>query len=253
MTTNKRKDGIKLISDFKRAALSSLKGKWGLGAGASFLYYIISTIGMFIIGFPLFFLGILFSEIMNASASVAGDETLNAVGAISYVLTFAIISIILIGVQSIMAYGYCNVTLRLAKKESTTIDDLFEGFRKKNIFKSIKLAVLMSVYVFLWSLLLIVPGIIKCFSYSMAYYIMLDHPEYTASEALKKSQEMMKGHKFDLFILSLSFIGWFILGIAIAFFTLGIPFLWIYPYYFTTVSHFYLNLVDRDTAQKTVI
>ncbi|PEA54986.1 hypothetical protein CON64_09880 [Bacillus pseudomycoides] len=244
-----------MISDLKKAALSSLKGKWGLGAGASFLYYIISTIGMFIIGFPLFFLGFLFSAIMNVMASDTGDETLNAVGVISYVLTFAIISIILMGVQSIMNYGYCNVTLRLAKKESATIDDLFEGFRKKNVFKSIKLAVLMSVYVFLWSLLLIVPGIIKCFSYSMAYYIMLDHPEYTASEALKKSQEMMKGHKLDLFIISLSFIGWFILGIAIGFFTLGIPFLWIYPYYFTTVSHFYLNLVNRDTVteEKTVI
>ncbi|SFC82036.1 Protein of unknown function [Bacillus sp. 491mf] len=244
-----------MISDFKKAALSSLKGKWGLGAGASFLYYIISTIGTFIIGFPLFFLGLLFSEIMNASASPTGDERLNAVGATSYVLTFVIISLVLIGLQSIMSYGYCNLTLRLAKRESTTIDDLFEGFRKKNIFKSIKLALLMSVYVFLWSLLLIVPGIIKCFSYSMAYYIMLDHPEYTASEALKKSQEMMKGHKFDLFILSLSFIGWFILGAVILFFTIGIPFLWIYPYYFTTISHFYLNLVNRDIAmeEKTVI
>ncbi|CAG9611985.1 hypothetical protein BACCIP111899_01157 [Bacillus rhizoplanae] len=244
-----------MISDFKKAALSSLKGRWGLGAGASFLYYAMSGIAMFIIGFPLFLLGILLSETMNASASITGEETLNAVGAVSYLFTFAIICIVLIGVQSIMTYGYFNVTLRLAKKESTTIDHLFEGFRKKNVFKSIKLAVLMGVYVFLWSLLLIVPGIIKCFSYSMAYYIMLDHPEYTASEALKKSQKMMKGHKLDLFILSLSFIGWFILGAIIGIFTFSIPFLWIYPYYMTTVSHFYLNLVNRDTGmeEKTVI
>lgn len=84
---------------------------------------------------------------------------------------------------------------------------------------------------------------------------MLDHLEYKASEALKKSKEMMKGHKLDLFILSLSFIGWIIFGVAIGFFTLGIPFLWIYPYFFTTVSHFYLNLVNRDivTEEKTVI
>lgn len=244
-----------MISDFKKAALSSLKGRWGLGAGASFLYNVISGIGIFIIGFPLFFLGILLSEIMNASASITGEETLNAVGAVSYLFTFAIICIVLIGVQSIITYGYFNVTLRLAKKESTTIDDLFEGFRKKNVFKSMKLAVLMGVYVFLWSLLLIVPGIIKGFSYSMAYYIMLDHPEYTASEALKKSQEMMKGHKLDLFILCLSFIGWFILGAIIGIFTFSIPFLWIYPYYMTTISHFYLNLVNRDTGmeEKTVI
>lgn len=83
----------------------------------------------------------------------------------------------------------------------------------------------MTVYTLLWSVLLIVPGIIKFISYSMAYYILLDASEYTASEAIKKSQVLMKGHKLDLFLLSLSFIGWFILGVIIGFFTFGIPFL----------------------------
>ncbi|MGG2066903.1 DUF975 family protein [Bacillus sp. S14(2024)] len=244
-----------MISDFKKAALSSLKGRWGLGAGASLLYRVMSAVSVFIVGFSIFMLGVVLAEIIKSNALIVEEETLSTVLALIFGFIFVIVCFALIAVQSIMNYGYCNVTLRLAKKESTTIDDLFEGFRKKNVFKSMKLAVLMGVYVFLWSLLLIVPGIIKCFSYSMAYYIMLDHPEYTASEALKKSQEMMKGHKLDLFILSLSFIGWFILGIAIAFFTFGIPFLWICPYYFTTVSHFYLNLVNRDTVmeEKTVI
>lgn len=250
--TNKWEGGIKMISDLKRAALSSLKGRWGLGVGASLLYNLISGIGMLIIGLPIFLLSILLmAAIIGSSASITEEETLSVVIFLIYAFTFVIACFAFIAVLGIIYYGYCNVTLRLAKKESTTIDDLFEGFRKKNAFRSMKLALLMGVYVFLWSLLLIVPGIIKCFSYSMAYYIMLDHPEYTASEALKKSQEMMKGHKLDLFILSLSFIGWFILG----YFTLSIGYLWIYPYYMITISHFYLNLANRDTVieEKTAI
>ncbi|WP_459502430.1 DUF975 family protein [Bacillus sp. C1] len=244
-----------MISDLKKAALSSLKDRWGLGVLSSFLYHVISRVGIFIVGFPLLLLGILLSETMNSSYSITGDEKLNAVGAFSYLLVFVVLFICLIAAQGIMNYGYCKVTLRLAKKESTTIGELFEGFRKSNVFRSIKVTILMTVYTLLWSVLLIVPGIIKFISYSMAYYILIDHPEYTASEAIKKSQELMKGHKLDLFLLSLSFIGWFILGIIIGFFTLGIPFLWIYPYYITTVSHFYLNIVNRDTVieGKTVI
>lgn len=246
----KLKGRIKMISGLKKAAVSSLTDKWGLAVLSSFLYHIISRVCMLIIGFPLLFLGILLSEIMNSSFSISGDEKLNAAGAFSYLLVFVVLFICLIGAQGIMNYGYLKVTLRLAKKESTTIGELFEGFRKSNVFKSIKVTTLMTVYTLLWSVLLIVPGIIKFISYSMAYYILLDHPEYTASEAIKKSQELMKGHKLDLFLLSLSFIGWFILGIIIGFFTFGIPFLWIYPYYITTVSHFYLKIVNRDTVME---
>lgn len=246
----KLKGRIKMISGLKKAAVSSLTDKWGLAVLSSFLYHIISRVCMLIIGFPLLFLGILLSEIMNFSFSISGDEKLNAAGAFSYLLVFVVLFICLIGAQGIMNYGYLKVTLRLAKKESTTIGELFEGFRKSNVFKSIKVTTLMTVYTLLWSVLLIVPGIIKFISYSMAYYILLDHPEYTASEAIKKSQELMKGHKLDLFLLSLSFIGWFILGIIIGFFTFGIPFLWIYPYYITTVSHFYLKIVNRDTVME---
>ncbi|WP_242223113.1 DUF975 family protein [Bacillus cereus group sp. BfR-BA-01380] len=248
-----------MISDLKKAALSSLKDRWGLGAGATFLYYAIPSAVTSIIGGPMFLLWSVWITMMGPSAfvdySVTGEEEINVIVFFSalaaYVLICAIMFIGSIAVQGIMMYGYFNITLRFAKQESTTIDGLFEGFRKKNVFRSIKLTLLMTVYILLWSLLLVVPGIIKSFSYSMAYYILLEHPEYTASEALKKSQEMMKGHKLDLFILGLSFIGWFILGV----FTFGIAYLWIYPYYTTTVSHFYLNLVNKDKVaeEKPVI
>lgn len=248
-----------MISDLKKAALSSLKGRWGLGAGASFLYYAIPSVAISIIAGPFFLLWSVWITMMGPSFfveySITGEEEINVVGLVFALVAYALLVVIMfigsMAVQGIMNYGYYNVTFRLAKKESTTIDDLFEGFRKKNVFRSIKVGLLTGVYIFLWSLLLVIPGIIKSFSYSMAYYILLDNPEYTASEAIKKSREMMKGHKLDLFILCLSFIGWFILGV----FTLGIAYFWIYPYYTTTVSYFYLNLVNKDkiAEEKPVI
>ena len=105
---------------------------------------------------------------------------------------------------------------------------------------------LMCVYVFLWSLLLYIPGIIKMLSYSMTFYIMRDNPEMSGEQAIQRSMEMMKGHKMELFLLSLSFIGWILLSII----TLGIGYLWIYPYMFTAQVAFYEELKkDYENTQ----
>ena len=94
---------------------------------------------------------------------------------------------------------------------------------------------LMGVFVFLWSMLFVIPGIIKAFSYAMTPYILEEHPELTANEAIDHSRAMMKGHKFDLFWLYLSFIGWGILCIP----TLGIGTFWLIPYMQTAQASFY--------------
>ncbi|HDR7624501.1 TPA: DUF975 family protein [Bacillus mycoides] len=247
-----------MISDLKKAALSSIKGNWGLGVVVTCLYYGIPAIGMFIIGCLIFMLFSLIIGMIDPDSFVEYSVTGEAIAdssavlflGLATVIMWAIIFIIYIATQSIMSYGYNNFTLRLAKKESTTISDLFEGFKKNNLFRSLKLGILQTILIFLWSLLLIVPGIIKFFSYSMAYYILIENPEYTASEAIKKSKEMMQGHKLDLFITWLSFIGWFILGSLVGIFTLNIPYLWINPYYTTTISHFYLNLSKRENNME---
>ena len=98
--------------------------------------------------------------------------------------------------------------------------------------------VLAQIFTCLWTLLLIVPGIIKAYSYSMTPYILVDNPELSVREAIRKSQQMMVGQKFNLFYLQLSFIGWFFL----ACFTGGIGFLWLVPYYQTAQAAFYQNL-----------
>ena len=98
---------------------------------------------------------------------------------------------------------------------------------KADYLKSIKVIGLMSIYVFLWSLLLLIPGIIKGYSYCFAPFISMDNENLTAEECIQQSMKMTKGYKMKLFLLDLSFIGWYILSIL----TLGIGLLWVIPYH----------------------
>lgn len=107
--------------------------------------------------------------------------------------------------------------------------------------------ILMIIKVLLWSLLLFIPGIVKGYAYSQAIYIMVENPEMRAIDAIHKSQEMMKGHKFDLFYLHLSFIGWALLCIL----TLCIGYLWLMPYIYTAQAAFYEDL-KRECGGVTV-
>ena len=116
------------------------------------------------------------------------------------------------------------------------METLFDGF--SDFARSLVASLLMCIFVFLWSLLLIIPGIIAALSYSMTYYILADNPDVTASEAINMSKRMMFGHKTELFWLYLSFIGWAILCL----FTFGIGFLWLLPYIQTSTAIFYENI-----------
>lgn len=114
---------------------------------------------------------------------------------------------------------------------------MFDGF-KKELGNNIVTGLLVNVFTFLWSLLFIIPGIVKSYSYAMTYYIRVDHPEYTATEAITKSREMMNGHKGKLFLLDLSFIGWIIVGALCC----GIGTLWVAPYMQAAKTSFYEEL-----------
>ena len=104
---------------------------------------------------------------------------------------------------------------------------------------------LMGLFIVLWSLLFLIPGIIKSFSYAMTPFILVERPELSANAAINESRRLMKGRKFDLFYLYLSFIGWFILSIL----SLGIGFLWLGPYVQTSLAAFYAD-VKAEKAEK---
>ena len=137
-----------------------------------------------------------------------------------------------------MALGGSYVILKLVRtRQKIDFKDLFLGFTQ-DIGQNILLGFLSSLFVALWSLLFVIPGIVKAYSYSMIYYIKADHPEYDWRTCLQASQQMTYGRKWDLFVLDLSFIGWYIVGGL----CLGVGALWVRPYHETTRALFYEQL-----------
>lgn len=113
---------------------------------------------------------------------------------------------------------------------------LFGGFNSAKIFfKQVGVVMLNTILCALWAILLIVPGIIKGLAYSMYPYVLRDEPDLSVWQTLKKSEAIMKGYKGKLFLMYLSFVGWFILGA----FTFGILYIWLTPYVMTSTVKFY--------------
>ncbi|NLE03060.1 MAG: DUF975 family protein [Fibrobacter sp.] len=139
--------------------------------------------------------------------------------------------------------GLASFYLILVRGNKPGIKNIFDGF--SSFGNNLAAYLLMLLYIILWTLLLIVPGIIAAFNYSMTMFILADNPGLDASEALKKSKKMMNGNKAKLFYLYCRFIGWILLG----FLTVGIGFLWITPYIMTSISLFYEDI--RDTGDNS--
>jgi len=129
--------------------------------------------------------------------------------------------------------GITAIFLKLYQGQSFQYEEIFHGFR--DFSRAVISALLISVYVILWSILLIVPGIIAALGYSMTFFILAENPNLSATEAMALSKQMMDGHKTELFMLSLSFIGWFFLSL----FTFGIGIFWLAPYVDMSYTIFY--------------
>ncbi len=142
-----------------------------------------------------------------------------------------------------MLVGLYSVFLDGSRKGEYEIGTLFNGF-KVNFGEKIILGLYKALMVFLWSLLFIIPGIIKAFAYSAAEYIAAEHPDYSFKKCLDESERLMKGHKWELFVLHLSFIGWMLLSAL----TFGILYLWIAPYMLATQTEYFIALMGKDSA-----
>ena len=161
--------------------------------------------------------------------------SLSRVNALLYLIAY-------LGGASIVAIGMLYACWDLFTKGTLPeAGALFAPF--KQYARTVGAVLLVFVYTLLWTLLLVIPGIIKAYSYSMTFYILRENPEMTAGDAITASQKMMDGHKRDLFLLSLSFIGWAILASI----TFGIGYLWLIPYIYTAYAAFYETL-KKETS-----
>lgn len=207
---------MKKIREYKRAARASLRGNWAPAVLASL---------------ALLFLAVLLSAptelFLYANLGPALFFGLQAGSLL--ISTFLVVP---------LGVGYAVACLMLYE---TNDDRLSENMFKtafSRYWHKVGGMFLMSLKVWLWSLLLVIPGIIMAHAYAMTPYILEEHPEIGAWEASRVSQKMMRGHKFRLFRLNLSFIGWALLCVP----TLGVGFLWLVPYMQMSQAAFYSDL-----------
>lgn len=176
---------------------------------------------------------------LKAKAALEG----NWLGAILVFILFVLLTAALeatgIGVifSGLLVFGYAAFCLELVKTKKASLGALLGGMFK-NFLKKWGASLLMGLYLCLWSLLFLIPGIVKSYSYSMTYYIMQEKPKLGINEAITKSREMMNGHKWQLFLLDLSFTGWMLLSIV----TLGLALFYVWPYYQAARAQFYKQI-----------
>lgn len=153
--------------------------------------------------------------------------------------SFAGIGTLLLG--GVLTVGLSSAILSLIRTGTTKIEYLFDGF-KQDLGAQIVAYILQSIFIALWTLLFIIPGIVKTFSYAMTFYILRDNPGISGSEAIERSRQMMNGHKWELFCLQFSFIGWILLSLL----TFGVGAIFLAPYMETAKAEFYQNLKVQE-------
>ena len=203
---------MKYAEDFRTIARDALRGKWPTAVLTGFI-----------------------ASLMGACIATAGDGGSSNSSSSNRGSTNAIIqdfratefwenfgTIIMIGIALLVVWlivtivisgagklGYATFNLKLVDHKNASLSDLFSQFHR--LWDGFCMNFLMGLYTILWSLLFIIPGIIKEFSYAMTPYIMAEHPELTTNEAITRSREIMDGNKWRLFCLGFSFIGWSLL------------------------------------------
>ena len=220
---------MQLNSELRAQARERLEGQWGTFVLMTFLFYVIQVL-LQIPGYIGSLLEILSPENVLAS------------------LSFSNISNILSLLALPLSWGLTVSLLRNHREESVDLENLFDGFRGGRYTRVFCALFLVHLFTFLWTLLLIIPGIMKAFSYALTPYILLDEPELTAKQAISRSCEIMQGRRWKLFCLYFSFIGWGILCLL----TFGIGFLWLAPYINASIAAFYEDARAEYEAENSI-
>ena len=222
---------MKTNTEYKNAALAALKGNWAPAVLATAVFLLLTMLIIAPSEMPL--LNGTFAEI---SAMAASGDIEGVMDAYSQATSWSSLGTLLrIFLYNVLSIGFMVAFLKLLREGDDRLTSNMFHISFKNYWHKVWGMFLMSIFLLLWFLLFIIPGIIKCFSYAMTPFILEERPDLSANEAIDHSRAMMKGRKFDLFWLYLSFIGWGFLCI----FTAGIGFLWLIPYMQTALAAFY--------------
>jgi len=163
----------------------------------------------------------------------------------------AVLSFVTFGFGSLLVSGSISLSMAaimlaiVNKNKKPDVEDLKIGFVDGNFLRGLEGLLRVTIFTWLWSLLFVIPGIIKGISYSQMFYILADNKDISAGDAQKKSMEMMEGYKADYFMLGLSFIPWILLTCI----TFGIAMIYVAPYMNATFALYYENL--KKVSEKT--
>lgn len=163
----------------------------------------------------------------------------------AFVFLFNIITFV---VGALIVYSTTQMYIQTADNEKPIMEDILLVGVKEEPVRSIALQFLIGLFTALWMLLFIIPGIIKSYAYSMSFYLLFQQPNLTASEAIDESKKATDGYKMDLFILDLSYFGWYFLGL----FTFGILWLWVVPKHMTAKTLYFKEIYEKLYSSKNV-
>lgn len=201
------------------AARSALSGNWGMAVLGYVLYFIL------VMSFTLFvYSSVLFVSVVSMASGA------NAEAAVNVMQFFA--QMVEMLVSGAFMVGFMGFFLGIAQQGEARLELLFVGFQR--FFKSFGVYFFYTLFILLWSLLLIIPGIIAAFRYAMVFFIIADDEDCGVFEAFSRSKEMMKGNKWKFFCLHWRFFGWALLCLVIPF-----GWLWLVPYIQTSFAKFY--------------
>ncbi|MDV0429891.1 DUF975 family protein [Lactiplantibacillus sp. DA1] len=238
----------KTRAELKTEVKQLFKGRW---KDAILLCIIISLLTIF---------GVMsdYSSRMRSGDTSSNGETVKQLGTLTgsdlslilaVVVGFLFVQLVVALVIQLFRIGTSYAMLdwvRQPEREIHPVSDSTIGFTKRYGWALVGLIIYKAMLVFLWSLLLIVPGIIKAYAYTQTFYVYKDmlattsagRPRPRYRDAVTRSRQLMKGHKWQLFVLQLSFLGWALLSVL----TAGIGQLWLTPYTYGVFANYYDNL-----------
>lgn len=217
-----------LTKDIRRIAREHMKGSWGLSIGVA---AIACLLGGLLVG--TLFLPDEFTYRWNLFVS-----STTRIG-----IKYGVLGLASIVLGGVLQLGYAVFLLRQHDGQDLKLEVLFSQFDRFGT--GFAQAFLRSLYTLLWSLLFIIPGIVAAYRYAMTPFILAEHPELTASQAIARSKELMMGRKFDLFLLDLSFLGWVILAVL----TMNLGHLFLNPYRNAAYAVFYRNITAQGSSE----
>ena len=223
--------------ELRAKAWESLKGKYWMAFAVILVTGLIGSVGNAFVSF-----GQNLGEVLGLVDPAELDSTM-AIGALllnGVVIVSAIIGAVFsIFVTDAITVGVCNYFIKNTDSKPS-FKDAFSGFKVK-YGRNIGTLFLVGIKSVLWTLLFIIPGIIKSYEYSIIPYILADDPEISSKDAFKKAKQMMKGNKWRLFKLELSFFGWFVLCVL----TVGMGTFFLIPYVNAATAEFYVELKNN--------